>query len=604
MATNEFDVADPFTAREGKTLSWRNVNMNLMKKGEEDRKLLSKVWGEVPKGDVTAIMGPSGSGKTSLLNILAGRTYAKGPLFVEADVHLDSFPVDPTRRSVQKQIAFVAQEDSLQATCTPREAIKFSAKLRLPRSMTEDQLDALTNKMLIELSLEDCADTYLGGPLIKGCSGGQKKRTSVGVELVTKPALVFLDEPTSGLDSYSAMQLVELLNKVAKAGSSVLVTIHQPASEVFNSFDSLILLNQGRVMYQGGVEKVPLFFADRGFALPINHNPADWVMAVAQQQSVEDLEKAGFFESCTFEDHVTDKLSTKEVDVLGFTIKGVDPGKPERGVTIWTQTKLLYARECRNVYRDKVGMAIRLGITGFLNLIFGVIFLDVGRNSNDVAINVQSKYGAVVMLLISSMFGAAQPALMAIPEERPLFLREYSTDHYSIFGYFLSKLTVEAAVTLLQVFVGNIISFYLIGFTINFGLFLLIVYALAMASSAVAVFLGCLAESPRMAQELLPLVFVPQMLFAGFFVGLELVPVWLRWIQYICSLSYGVRLGLIAQFRDCSEGTGVAADNCEKALEAGSADLDSVLLYWLLLIGLFVVFRVGAIFALKAKASF
>lgn len=103
--------------------------------------------------------------------------------------------------------------------------------------------------MLIELSLEDCADTYLGGPLIKGCSGGQKKRTSVGVELVTKPALVFLDEPTSGLDSYSAMQLVELLHKVAKAGSSVLVTIHQPASEVFNNFDSLILLNQGRIMY-------------------------------------------------------------------------------------------------------------------------------------------------------------------------------------------------------------------------------------------------------------------------------------------------------------------------------------------------------------------
>lgn len=88
----------------------------------------------------------SGSGKTSLLNILAGRTYTKGPLFVEADVYLDSFPVDPTRRSVQKQIAFVAQEDSLQATCTPREAIKFSAKLRLPRSMTEDQLDALVRE--------------------------------------------------------------------------------------------------------------------------------------------------------------------------------------------------------------------------------------------------------------------------------------------------------------------------------------------------------------------------------------------------------------------------------------------------------------------------
>jgi len=600
MNTNTFDAADPFTAREGKTLSWRNVNMNLMKKGEDDRKLLSKVWGEVPEGDVTAIMGPSGSGKTSLLNILAGRTYAKGPLFVEADVYLDSFPVDPTRRSVQKQIAFVAQEDSLQATCTPREAIKFSAKLRLPRSMTEDQLDALTSKMLTELSLENCADTYLGGPLLKGCSGGQKKRASVGVELVTKPALVFLDEPTSGLDSYSAKELVKLLQKVAKAGSSVLVTIHQPASEVFNSFDSLIFLNQGRVMYQGGVEKIPLFFAKNGYALPTNHNPADWVMAVAQEQSVEDLEKAGFFESCTLADHVTDKV----VDALEVSMNGIDPDKPERGVTIWTQIKLLYAREFRNIARDKVGMAIRLGITAFLNLLFGVIFLDVGRNSNDVAINVQSKFGAVVMLLISSMFGTAQSALMAIPEERPLFLREYATDHYSIFGYFLSKFTVEAAVTFLQVFVGNIISFYLIGIQANFFLFLSIIYALAMASSAVAVFLGCLVESPRMALELLPILFVPQMLFAGFFVALQLIPVWLRWIQYICSLGYGVRLGLIAEFGDCSEGTGIAADNCENALESGGADVDSVWWYWVMLVGLFVVIRVSAIVALKSRASF
>lgn len=142
------------------------------------------------------------------------------------------------------------------------------------------------------------------------------------------------------------------------------------------------------------------------------------------------------------------------------------------------------------------------------------------------------------MLLISSMFGTAQPALMAIPEERPLFLREYSTDHYSIFGYFLSKLTVEAAVTLLQVFVGNMISFYLIGIEIHFLHFLIILYALAMAASAAAVFLGCLVESPRVALELLPLVFVPQMLFAGFFVALELVPVWLRYVQVILRLFH------------------------------------------------------------------
>ena len=240
--------------------------------------LLSGVWGEVPAKHTTAIMGPSGAGKTSLLNILSGRASSRGRLEIEADIRLNNYSVDPTRVDVRKQIAFVAQDDSLQITATPREAIRFSAKLRLPRSTTADELDHITEIMLEELGLMKCADTIVGGALIKGISGGERKRTSVGVELVTKPALVFLDEPTSGLDSYSAVQLCQVLKKVANAGSSVLFTIHQPSSEIFNSFDQLILLNKGRVMYQGLVSDVPAYFQERGHGAPNNYNPADWIM--------------------------------------------------------------------------------------------------------------------------------------------------------------------------------------------------------------------------------------------------------------------------------------------------------------------------------------
>ena len=132
------------------------------------------------------------TGKTSLLNILSGRASSGGRITISSDMRLDNYVVDPTNIKVRQMIAFVAQDDSLQVTSTPREAIYFSAKLRLPRSTTEHQLDSLTHRMLHELNLKDCADTIVGGELIKGISGGQRKRTSVGVELVTKPALVFL----------------------------------------------------------------------------------------------------------------------------------------------------------------------------------------------------------------------------------------------------------------------------------------------------------------------------------------------------------------------------------------------------------------------------
>jgi len=178
----------------------------------------------------------------------------------------------------RKQVAFVAQDDSLIISATPRECIRFSAKLRLSRSTTEDELDRLTERMLQELGLVQCADTVVGGALLKGISGGERKRTSVGVELVTRPSCVFLDEPTSGLDSFSAVQLVKVLKKVANAGASVLFTIHQPSSEVFEMFDHFILMNKGRVMYQGPTSGVETYFADRGHPMPPRYNPADFVM--------------------------------------------------------------------------------------------------------------------------------------------------------------------------------------------------------------------------------------------------------------------------------------------------------------------------------------
>jgi ABC-type multidrug transport system ATPase subunit len=242
-------------------------------------------------------------------------------LEISSDVRLNNFAVDPTNIQIRKNIAFVAQDDSLQETSTPREAIYFSAKLRLPQTTSEDHLNKLVNRMLYELGLTHCADTIVGGPLLKGISGGERKRTSVGVELVTRPAMVFLDEPTSGLDSFSAVQLCKVLKKVANSGASVLFTIHQPSSEIFCAFDRLILMNKGRVMYQGPVYRVSSFFKKRGHRIPKSHNPGDFVMHVAQAYSVDHLEKDGFFprDKRRLPDAFTEPPEGK--DELGITLR-------------------------------------------------------------------------------------------------------------------------------------------------------------------------------------------------------------------------------------------------------------------------------------------
>lgn len=341
------------------------------------------------------------------MNILAGRASSRGRISISADIRLNNYSVDPCKIEVRQHIAFVAQDDSLQVTATPREAIRFSAKLRLPRSTKESQLDKLTERMLSELGLSECADTIIGGELIKGISGGERKRTSVGVELVTKPALVFLDEPTSGLDSFSAVQLCQVLKKVANAGASVLFTIHQPSSEIFNSFDHLILLNKGRCMYQGSVANVPDYFGERGQPCPSHYNPADWIMSVAQSVSMEDLNKANFFpqDDRSIEDPFEPDSSR---NALGMTItkrrSSVNGAAyyDENPPGLATQSKMLFEREYKNLKRDTTSVAARFSITIFLSVLVGTLFLNVGETSPLVPINLQSHFGALIMVMVSS----------------------------------------------------------------------------------------------------------------------------------------------------------------------------------------------------------
>lgn len=198
----------------------------------------------------------------------------------------------------------------------------------------------------------------------------------------------------------------------------------------------------------------------------------------------------------------------------------------------------------------------------------------------------------------------SQPALLAFPEERPVFLREYSTNHYSVVSYFVSRFTMEAFITALQVLVQVAITYNMINLQANFGIFYATVYCLAMASTALAVMLGSAVEDPKMAQEMLPILFVPQMLFAGFFVAPELIPVWLRWAQYLCSLTYALRIALIAEFEDCG-GTSdpEASMSCNALLYNVGADSEDQWWYWLVLLSIFAVFRLFALVILRKKAT-
>ncbi|CAB9516113.1 Putative white-brown complex homolog protein 30 [Seminavis robusta] len=580
----------------GQDLVWSGVGLRLLEKkngGDTKLHILKDVWGKAEAGKTTAIMGASGAGKTSLFQTLAGRIPSSGKLRSEGDIFLGGARFDPTQRDQRKLIAYVSQEDALQESSTPREAIYFSARLRLPKRVSDEECTEIVNAILTELGLDDAADTLIGGGFNKGISGGEKRRVSIGVELVAKPTLIFLDEPTSGLDSFAAAQVMKLLSRVAHHGSTVLFTIHQPSSNIFGTFDRLILLNKGRVMHQGEVANLARDFEQYGYPVPNQYNPADWVIDIAQGITLEELEKAHFFASAP--DNLL--LAARKEDAA----ETVETPQDEH-VSMWTEFVMLQNREMADLRRNPAFIVISIVVTGILSLIFGVIFFDIGRQDRSEYTVIQSQLGAVVNVLISTMMGQSNPAMLTFSKDRPVFLREFSTDHYTVIPYFLSKLWREMFNTLIATLSQALVIYWMMGFQMSFGQLFAITYALSLTATAVAVMLGACFDDVQNALTLFTLVVVPQFFFSGLFIAIELIPSWVSWAQYVCSLTYAARLGFAYEFADCEPGD--AAANCAAVLAANNVDKDSTWWYWLALLGLFVMFRGFGALILRYKATY
>lgn len=145
--------------------------------------------------------------------------------------------------------------------------------------------------VIVELGLSKCSDTVIGVPgRIKGISGGEMKRLAFACEVLTNPSLLFCDEPTSGLDSYMAQNVVQVLRNLARQGKTIVCTIHQPSSQVYDMFDKILLMAEGRLAYLGSLDGVKSFFAENRLACPVDFNPADHfvqVLAIPPGNEVE-----------------------------------------------------------------------------------------------------------------------------------------------------------------------------------------------------------------------------------------------------------------------------------------------------------------------------
>jgi len=244
-------------------------------KHRERKKLvvLDHVYGQVFPGELCCILGESGSGKTSLLDILAGMDKSGR---VRGDIAIDG---RPRPRDFKFQAGYVQQNDAMLGTLTVQEQLMYSAELRLPMGVSRGDKEALVEDTMRELGLINRRHTFIGSSEKRGISGGEKRRVSIATELVSQPRVLFLDEPTSGLDSARALSVMKLLKALTQDHSqTVICSIHQPRSNIFQLFDRVILLSQGRVVFSGPRGHVMNFFKRNGYTCPKGFNHADFLI--------------------------------------------------------------------------------------------------------------------------------------------------------------------------------------------------------------------------------------------------------------------------------------------------------------------------------------
>lgn len=337
--------------RNSSIFTWKNLTYTV-KTSSGDRVLLDNVQGWVEPGKLTALMGSSGAGKSTLLDVLAQRK-TEGTIHGSIMVDGRPFPI-----SFQRCVGYCEQFDVHEPYATVREALEFSALLRQSHNTPRQQKLAYVETIIDLLELHDLANTLIGHEG-SGLSIEQRKRVTIGVELVSKPSiLIFLDEPTSGLDGQSAFHTVRFLRKLAAVGQAVLVTIHQPSAQLFAQFDRLLLLAKGgKMVYFGDIGEqantIRGYFERYGAPCAANANPAEHMIDVVSSTLTGDRDWHNIWLSSPEYKAMNQELERMIKEASAKPLSEGTMDNHEFATPMWEQIKIVTQRMNVSLYRNR-----------------------------------------------------------------------------------------------------------------------------------------------------------------------------------------------------------------------------------------------------------
>ncbi|MFJ9395322.1 FHA domain-containing protein [Streptomyces californicus] len=461
------------------------------------KQILKDVSFGVPEKSLIAVIGPSGSGKSTLLKALTGYRPAD-----QGDVLYDNRNLYKQFAELRQRIGLVPQDDILHKELTVSKALKYAARLRFPSDTTEAERQARITEVLAELKLDIHKDKR-----ITSLSGGQRKRVSVALELLTKPSLIFLDEPTSGLDPGMDRDVMQLLRGLADDGRTVLVVTHSVA-ELAICDKLLVMAPGGSVAYFGPPEEALNFF---GYT--------SWADVFSAFENYRDYDWAGRWRgSQHYQLYAADIDAVAAQPVTMPPPQQMRPPKPQTwGTQLWT----LVRRYSSVIASDKAFLGLMVALPAVIGVLSAVIPAEFGLTAPTPPTRFNGKSGMILLILaVGICLAGSASSVRELIKERVIYERERATG-LSRSAYLVSKVIVLGVITAFQSVILCGICFAVRDLPAE-GLFMppaveicLSIVALGFTSMMFGLMISAMVKTSEMTMPLLVMFAIVQLVFTG-----------------------------------------------------------------------------------------
>ncbi|KAH0775394.1 hypothetical protein KY290_012531 [Solanum tuberosum] len=507
------------------TLKFENVayKIKLVKEGclknslksEEEKIILKDVSGIVYPGEMLAILGPSGCGKTTLLTGLGGRL---------VNGHLDgviTYNNNPFSSSMKRSIGFVTQDDVLYPHLTVYETLVFTALLRLPKTYSVEEKTAHCDAIIPQLGLTKCKDSIIGDSLLRGISGGERKRVSIGQEMLINPSLLLLDEPTSGLDSTTALRIVSTLKDLANGGRTVAMTIHQPSSI---GFPPLVAMNPSDFLLDlssGILSDDPRVLSDAP-----REDPASIKQTLVTAFKTNLAENLNEQLQESIDHQATEKLPDKKFSKWSNTW--------------WQQFSVLLRRGMKERKHESLSN-LKVGEVLVMSFFSGLLWW----KSN----NIQDQTGLLFFYTSFWEFYSVFQGIFTFPQERMMLEKERSSGMYRLSAYFMAMTVGDLPMELVLPTISTVITYWMAGLKPSAGRFFSTLFSLlynVLVSQSLGLAIGAMVMDEKSATVLALVILISFTLAGGFYV--QHVPRFIAWIKHVSITQYAYKLLLGSQY--------------------------------------------------------